>query len=231
MCDDPCHRTGYPRRAMMVAVAAAAAAPIFSRGALAATAPAAALTPDAALARLLDGNSRYAAGTSQARDKGRATEIQPIAAILCCADSPIAAETTFDQAQGDLFVIRLAGNVVTDVATASLEFAVRYLKVPLVVVLGHSGCKTIAAVIQALSNNTVLDGQLPKLVSAIRPSVVIAQATGNADLLGTAVAQNARQGVTQLGYVEPILASAVRGGKLKIVAAVHDLASGKVALV
>ncbi len=104
-----------------------------------------AISPDAALQRLMQGNERYAANAPDHKDysAGRAARVSaqfPIAAILSCADSRVSSELAFDQGPGDLFVVRLAGNFLDDDGLASLEYAVRFLDVPLLMVLGHSNC-------------------------------------------------------------------------------------------
>jgi len=108
----------------------------------------------------------YAANTPNERDfsSGRAARAQvqyPIAAILSCADSRVAPELAFDQGPGDLFVVRVAGNIVTPDLLASLEYGVEFLGVPLVMVLGHSGCGAVDAAIKVLKTKAVLPGLCP----------------------------------------------------------------------
>jgi carbonic anhydrase len=235
MCNDP-SAGGLSRRAIVAGAAALAVSPWPSdpAGAQGAAAPPTALTPDAALVRLTEGNARYVANAPQARDysAGRAARAQsqhPIAAVLSCADSRVAPEFVFDQGPGDLFVVRVAGNIASRDGVASLEYAVQFLNVPLVVVLGHTACGAVDATIKVLQDNTVLPGLLPELVAAIQPGVTIARATGKPGLLDTAIAENVRQTVMRLGNTEPILANLTGSGKLKIVGGVYDLATGKVA--
>src|SRR5437899_1780623 len=125
-----------------------------------------AIKPADALQRLMEGNVRYAANTPNERDfsSGRAARAQvqyPIAAILSCADSRVAPELAFDQGPGDLFVVRVAGNIVTPDLLASLEYGVEFLGVPLVMVLGHSGCGAVDAAIKVLKTKAVLPGLCP----------------------------------------------------------------------
>src|SRR5262245_58086051 len=146
MFNDPSH--GLASRRAIVAGAAALAVSPWTAGSAwpqGAAAPPSTVSPDAALVRLTEGNARYAANAPQMRDysAGRAARAQsqhPIAAVLACADSRVAPEFVFDQGPGDLFVVRVAGNIASRDGIASLEYAVRYLNAPLVVVLGHSGC-------------------------------------------------------------------------------------------
>jgi carbonic anhydrase len=234
MCNDPSH--GLVSRRAIVAGAAALAVSPWATGSAwpQGASPPTTVSPDAALVRLTEGNTRYAANAPQVRDysAGRAARAQsqhPIAAVLSCADSRVAPEFVFDQGPGDLFVVRVAGNIASRDGIASLEYAVQFLNVPLVVVLGHTGCGAVDATIKVLRDGTVLPGLLPELVAAIRPGVTIAQATGKPNLLDTAIAENVRQNVTRLGNTEPILAVLAGSGKIKIVGGVYDLATGKVA--
>jgi carbonic anhydrase len=236
-CSDPSHKFRFSRRAILAGSAAVAATwiagPVFAQDA---DAPQNAISPDAALTRLMDGNARYVGNVPLTRDftVGRAARVSaqyPVAAVLGCADSRIAPELAFDQGPGDVFVVRLAGNFANDDGIASLEYAVRFLNVPLVMVLGHSNCGAVEAAIKVLKDGAVLPGHLPQLVAAIQPAVAIAQAQGPTNLLDHAIAENVRQNVKRLGTTEPILADLANSGKIKIVGGLYDLATGKVALV
>ena len=200
MCNDPTHQFCLSRRAMLTGAAALAAAPWAAGEALAqdSSAPQNAITPDAALKRLMDGNARYVAKTPSVRDFGagraaRAEAQYPVAAVLSCADSRVAPEFAFDQGAGDLFVVRLAGNFANDDGIASLEYAVRFLKVPLIMVLGHSSCGAVDAAIKVWQDNACYPAACRVLINALRPAVAIAQASGQADLLEKAIAENVRQ--------------------------------------
>ncbi|MDY0107049.1 MAG: carbonic anhydrase [Giesbergeria sp.] len=193
-------------------------------------------SPEAALQRLLQGNKRYVAGRPLKRDpaKGRKTRTQgqwPVAAVLSCADSRVAPELLFDQGLGDLFVVRLAGNFVNDDALASMEYAVQYLGVPLVVVLGHSHCGAISAAVKVVQEGAVLPGHLPGLVQAIQPAVESAQRRRPDDLLAAATVQNVRHNVARLAMAAPILAERTATGTTQTVGGVYDLATGVVTLV
>jgi carbonic anhydrase len=106
----------------------------------------------------------------------------PISAVLSCADSRVAPEFAFDQGPGDLFVVRLAGNFANDDGLASLEYAVKFLGVPLVMVLGHSNCGAIGAAIKVVDDNAELPGHLPGLVQSIKLAVLAAKAKSPRDL-------------------------------------------------
>ncbi|HEY9567097.1 MAG TPA: carbonic anhydrase, partial [Thalassobaculum sp.] len=133
----------------MALASVAVAGPLTAIPGIAAAAPNA-IGPDAALERIRAGNARYVAQTPVEKDfsAGRAARAQaqyPIASILGCADSRVAPELLFDQAPGELFVTRVAGNFVNDDGLASLEYGVKFLGIPLIVVLGHSGCGAVGA--------------------------------------------------------------------------------------
>lgn len=184
----------------------------------------------------MDGNARYAANTSSNQDysagrAARATAQYPIAAILSCADSRVAPELAFDQAPGDLFVVRLAGNFVNDDGLASLEYAVKILNVPLIMVLGHSNCGAVDAAIKVLNDRVTLPGHLQQLVRDIKPAVEAAQKQKPANLLAASITQNVRNGVRRLETAKPILSEFVQAKKVKVVGAHYDLATGKIALV
>jgi carbonic anhydrase len=191
---------------------------------------------DVALTELMQGNARYAANRPQARDSnaGRAERLtaqHPIAAILSCADSRVAPEYVFDQGPGKVFVVRVAGNVLDDDGAASLEYAVKFLGVRLVVVLGHRNCGAVDAAIKAVKDGAELPGHLPGLIDAIKPAVLAAQATQPADLLAAAIAENVRQTEGHITTLAPILSQAAGSGQLKVAGGVYDLATGRVNLV
>lgn len=201
-----------------------------------ASVPSNAMGSEAALERLMAGNARYAANQPQQKDfsAGRAARVQiqkPIAAILSCADSRVAPEFAFDQAPGDLFVVRVAGNIVNNDGLASLEYAVNVLGTPLIMVLGHTNCGAVDAAIKVLRDKLVLPGHLPGLVDDIKPAVESAQQAGGTHLLDRAIMENVRQNVRRLATVPPILSEMVQQNKVKVVGAVYDLATGKVNLV
>lgn len=198
--------------------------------------PANAITPDEALARLVEGNARYAANTSRNKDfsAGRAARAKaqyPIATIVSCADSRLAPELAFDQAPGDIFVVRVAGNFVNDDGLASLEFGVQFLGIPLILVLGHSGCGAIAATIRVIQEGITLPGHLPGLVEGLKPGVQTALDRGGADMLADATLENVRANVARLMTAEPIVGPAVAAGTVRIAGGVYDIATGTVSFV
>src|ERR1700730_2794937 len=194
-----------------------------------------AIGADAALSRLMKGNVRYVANRPTHRDfsAGRAERAKsqyPIAAVLSCSDSRVAPEFAFDQGPGDLFVVRVAGNVANEDGLASLEYAVKFLGVPLVVVLGHSNCGAIGAAIKVVEDNAELPGHLPGLVQSIKPAVEAAKAKSPHDLLAAAITENVALNVNRLETAQPLLASFAQSKQVKIVGGVYDLANGKIGL-
>jgi len=198
--------------------------------------PANAIAPADALKRLLDGNARYVANALNERDfsAGRAARVQgqyPFAQILSCSDSRVSPELLFDQGPGELFVMRVAGNIVSPDLLASLEYGAQFLGAPLIMVLGHSGCGAVDAAIKVLKAKAVLPGHLPALIRGIKPAVIVAARTKSGSLLDNAVAENVRRQVARLKGSPPIVQKLYRDKKIDIVGGVYDLASGKVALV
>lgn len=195
----------------------------------------AAVSPDEALARLVDGNARYVAGQRTNTDfsvgrSARALTQRPFAAILSCADSRVAPELAFDQGPGDLFVVRVAGNFVNDDGLASLEYAINFLETPLIMVLGHSSCGAVDAAIKVVRDQLVLPGHLPDMIEPIRPAAEAALAQSPSDPLAAAIAANVQNAVARLETAEPILAARVKNQSLRIVGAHYDLETGQVAL-
>ncbi len=197
---------------------------------------AAGVTPEAAMARLVDGNARYAAGraTHSHQDAQRrmtlATRQAPFATILACADSRVAPELIFDQGLGDLFVVRVAGNVVDDAVLASIEYSVIHLGSTLIMALGHERCGAVKATIDALDGHGSeedADTKIGALAAFIAPSVKAAGASGT-DRLDAAVSLNAAHAAAEIFAGSPPLRARVLSGKLKIVAARYDLDDGRV---
>jgi carbonic anhydrase len=187
-----------------------------------------ALTPDAALRELVDGNRRFAEGrmTSFEDDlgvlKAKTVEKQePFAAVLSCADSRVPVELIFDQSIGHLFVTRVAGNVAASAMIASLEYGVAVLGVKAIMVLGHANCGAVKATIDAKP----APGQISALYPYIRPAVD--QAGPDLD---AAIRANARIQAALLRRSSPLLAQHIEQNQLKIVAGYYDLAIGTVAM-
>src|SRR3978361_97179 len=194
-----------------------------------------ALSPDAALHKLMQGNDRYVQGLTRRHDfrseRAALTGGQnPYATILGCADSRVGPEFAFDSSRGDLFVVRVAGNFLNDDNLATFEYGVAVLNVPLLMVLGHSACGAVSSPIKSIDTNTTLPGHLPSLVSALASSVkAVREQPG--DLLANATKANVRLNVEQLKTATPILNKAVEEKKLLVVGGYYNLGTGVVELV
>ena len=190
------------------------------------------LTPDEALARLKKGNQRYIDGEMKRHDfateRGALAGGQnPFAGILSCADSRVAPEYAFDTGRGDLFVVRVAGNFLNEDVLASLEYTVKFLGTPLLLVLGHDKCGAVDAAIKSVRDNAELPGHLPHLVKSIQPAVKAAMAeSGN--LLANAVRENVRLNVRKLQEASPIVSQYVEQKKVRVVGGIYELSDGRI---
>ncbi|MCS7251417.1 MAG: carbonic anhydrase [Anaerolineae bacterium] len=190
-------------------------------------------SPEIVLQELIEGNQRYVAGQllhpRQTPEYRRALRDHqsPIACVLGCADSRVPPEILFDQGLGDLFVVRVAGNVVDDVVIGSLEYAVLHLQTPLLMVLGHTGCGAVRAAMEAMAMGKEGEGHLKRIVEAIRPAIIESQPELN-DRLERAIHMNIRRSVRELLSRGLAFSSLVQEGQLKIVGAWYDLESGRV---
>lgn len=192
------------------------------------------LSPDAALDRLMRGNSRYVQGISKRHDFKHEREPlsagqNPFAAVLSCADSRIAPEYCFDTARGDVFVCRVAGNFASDEIIASLEYAIQVLNTPLIMVLGHESCGAVDATIKSVKDGSILPGHLPTLVAALTPAVKSVQ-NAPGDLLANAIRRNVTMNVDKLKTTTPILKSFNDDKKIRVVGGIYQLKSGQVDL-
>lgn len=225
---------GFTRRGLfaagMGAVALTASASAFAQPSRSAD------TPDAAFTRLMEGNARYVSGQLNERDfsAARAARAQgqaPFAAILGCADSRIAPELAFDQGPGELFVVRVAGNFVTPEGLGSLEYGAAVLGTKVIMVLGHTSCGAVNATVEALQKGNSLPGHIADLVRSMKPAIEPVMKTPGSDLNQRAVVANVQANVQRLQAEKPILGEMVAAGKLRVVGAYYDLATGKVVLV
>jgi carbonic anhydrase len=190
--------------------------------------------PAVALKALQDGNQRFQKGTPQhpragaARVKETAFGQHPIAAVIGCSDSRVPPEILFDQGIGDVFVVRVAGNVCDAHEVGSAEYAIEHLGVSLVVVLGHSSCGAVTA---AVTGGEV-PGNVRSLLDSIRPAVVEAQHE-HPDLKGkdlvTAVTEtNVWNSARKIYELSPAIRHLAKEGRVKVVGGVYDLGSGSV---
>lgn len=193
-----------------------------------------------ALDRLRDGNRRFVSGVSerevlvsQSRRLALTAGQEPFAIVLGCSDSRVPAEIVFDQGLGDLFVIRVAGNIVAPSQVGSVEFAAERFGTPLVVVLGHSACGAIAVTLEQLRHPTEARSPgLRSIVDRIRPSVEPLLATRLGDdpeaIAREAVRANVRASATHLRHGSRVLEELARDDRLLVVGAEYLLETGDV---
>lgn len=190
------------------------------------------VSSDEALQKLIEGNRRHLSGafTITQRLAERRQQVakaqHPFAAILGCSDSRLPPEIVFDHSLGDLFVVRVAGNIVDMNGLASLEFAATQFATPLILVLGHARCGAVAAALA----ETKVPGHIVSLVDAIKPAVVMSKGQPG-DPLDNAIRANIRHTVEDLKTSQPILGDLVKAGTLKVVGALYSLDTGKVEIV
>ncbi|WP_341732911.1 carbonic anhydrase [Microcoleus sp. EPA2] len=190
------------------------------------------ITSDAALQKLMDGNRRYIEQKRTFPDQARSRIVElakgqhPFAIVLCCSDSRVVPEILFDQGLGDLFDIRVAGNVLDDAVIGTMEYGVAELGTPLVIILGHEHCGAVKA---ALDGKPV-PGKVGSLVAAIQPAVDSIKGQPG-DAWDNAVKANVKMNVNKLKQSSPIIAEAVKAGKLKVVGGRYDLDTGTVEMV
>ncbi|MFP3465865.1 carbonic anhydrase [Leifsonia sp. SIMBA_070] len=188
---------------------------------------------------MLDGNARFIAGEPQhphqdvARRELVAEGQEPVAAVFGCADSRLAAEIIFDMGLGDAFVVRNAGQVVSDSVVGSLEYAVAVLHVPLILVLGHDSCGAVAAAIGSQAHDAdPLPPHIAQLIAPILPAVHRVAGEGAVDPAAVDASEvgreHLRDTVSELLAQSEIISSAVAENTLAIVGANYRLAEGRV---
>ncbi len=184
-----------------------------------------------ALTRLTEGNARYITSQRQYPDLSVERRVQvaqsqpPFAAILCCADARVPPEVIFDQGLGDLFVVRVAGNVLDDPIIGSLEYAVEHLGVSLIMVLGHTRCDVVRAAVESVYFGTEAPPHIDRLVQALEPAVKAAEVQPGDPWLN-AINVNIQQVTAALLAAPPILSQAAKAKELQVVGALYDLESG-----
>ena len=189
------------------------------------------LSPDAALQKLIEGNQRFIQHHPQYPDQSalRLQEVaqaqHPFATILSCADSRVPAEIVFDQGIGDIFDVRIAGNIATHEAIGSIEYAVVLLASPLLMVMGHERCGAVTAAVQ----NESLLGDISTFVKAIKPAVEKVKSQPG-DAVENAVVANVQYQIERLKHSK-LLTEQVESGKLKIVGGRYDLDTGRVTII
>jgi carbonic anhydrase len=190
---------------------------------------------DEALKKLFEGNTRFVKGAMlhPHSDAGRRNELasgqKPFAAVLTCSDSRVAPEVLFDQGLGDIFVIRVAGNIAGPSEQGSIEYAVEHLNVPLLVVLGHTKCGAV----KAACGGGHAGGAVAGILKTIEPAIKSAKARGaGGEGLAPAVEEeNVRLTAVNLLRKNAVVREFAKQGKVKVVGALYDIATGEVRLV
>ncbi|MCX7793441.1 MAG: carbonic anhydrase [Thermodesulfovibrionales bacterium] len=189
-----------------------------------------------AYTRLMDGNRRFISGNISKKDLGElkrrelAKGQHPVAIVVTCSDSRVPPEIIFDQGLGELFVIRVAGNVVDPVALGSIEYAAEHLHVPLLIVLGHSNCGAVTAAVDAKGKT---EGNIGAIVKKILPAVRKAEAKGGSreEIISRAIRENVLLVQEEIQQNSPVLKGLIERGALKLVGAVYDISSGAVEII
>jgi carbonic anhydrase len=219
-------------------IATLAAALAATAGIAFASAGGSGVSADQALQKLMDGNKRFVESKMtasslcdlQAREK-LAKGQQPYAIILSCSDSRVPPEIIFDKALGEIFVVRVAGNVADPIVLGSIEYAAEHLGSPLVMVLGHERCGAVTATVNAKGKP---EGNVGAILKAIQPSAKKAKkdckGKSAAEVVECAVQVNAQAVAADLTKSSKVLAHLQKEGKIKIVAATYDLDDGKVTM-
>ena len=191
-------------------------------------------TPDEALDALKSGNERFYAGapkrvfTDVNQRRAQIMNQTPFAVILGCSDSRVPIEIVFDQGPGDIFSIRVAGNVVDGSSLGSVQYAVRHLKVHLVVVLGHEGCGAVTAALLDENARNQEPEAVRELLDLIVPSIEnLPPIRDNKARMREAVVRNVWAQKAELER-DPLIAEAVEAGQVKVVGGFYEIASGAV---
>ncbi|BDP42659.1 carbonic anhydrase [Deinococcus aetherius] len=196
--------------------------------------PARISTPEDAIQALQDGNARFFSGQATRPEvdaNQRRSQIMgqtPFAAVLACSDSRVPVEIVFDQGLGDLFVVRVAGNVVGDVGLGTLEYATEHLDVHLVVVMGHEGCGAVAAAMLPEEQVSREPENLRNLIARIQPCVrSLPPIRDKKARMREAVINNVRYQVAALRE-QPVIQAAEARGQIRVIGAYYEIGSGAV---
>jgi len=196
-------------------------------------------TPEQALQELKSGNKRYLSGKtnhfevdSVRREMTAINGQKPVAIVLGCSDSRVPVEMVFDQGLAELFVVRVAGNVCATSELASIEYGIKYLGIPLVIVLGHSDCGAVKAAVDSAVNGSLLPGNLPTIMSKIAPAVAATRRSHPTEkgdqLVHSSAIANVWMSANDMLSNSSIVKDAVYSGKVKIVGAMRDLKTGAI---
>jgi len=195
-----------------------------------------AMSPDAALKALKDGNKRFITSTQVSRDlmqqvADTSTGQYPFATVLHCIDSRVSAELVFDQGIGDLFSIRIAGNFVNEDILGSMEFATKLAGTKVVVVLGHTACGAVKGACDhaKLGNLTgMLEKIAPAVTAVTEPVDAALRTSSNIDFVNRVAVKNVHMAIDNLRAMSPILKEMEAAGDIKVVGAMYHIENGQV---
>jgi len=188
------------------------------------------------LRKLLDGNKRFITGNLESKDfsdtkrKELAKGQRPFAIVVACSDSRVAPEIIFDQGLGDIFVIRVAGNVLDRVSLGSIEYAAEHLKTPLVIILGHTYCGAVTAAVESKGRT---EGNIGAIVKRILPAVERARKEGKSskDLVNSAIIKNVLLQGEYMIKNSTVIRKLIKAKELQVITAIYNLESGEVSIV
>ncbi|MCK5345721.1 MAG: carbonic anhydrase, partial [Candidatus Heimdallarchaeota archaeon] len=198
------------------------------------------ITPDDALKKLLDGNERYVnnkrhegSGVSNSRRLDVSKAQKPYAIVFTCSDSRVPPEYVFDSGIGDIFVIRNAGNILSEIALGSIEYAALFLKTPLLLILGHTNCGAIHSTIKAFKNPEEFgNSHIDSIIERLLPAVISAKekTDDSKKWQEQSLKQNLEMVSWQAKKNSNVLSDMIKEGKMLIKTAIYDTVSGKVEL-
>lgn len=191
---------------------------------------------DEALQKLMDGNKRYVTGSLAKKDIGQTKRNQlskgqkPFAIVITCSDSRVPPEILFDQGLGDIFVIRVAGNVVDPIELGSIEYGAEHLNSPLLFILGHKKCGAVTASLEAEGKP---EGNIGAIVKKIMPAAAAAKKKGGTkdEILETAIHENVKNVYKDVMNKSKIINHLASEGKLEIVGGCYDITTGKIEMI
>ena len=183
--------------------------------------------------KLMDGNKRFMAGSLAQKDVGEARRKElaggqhPFAIVVTCSDSRVAPEIIFDEGLGEIFTVRVAGNVLDPISLGSIEYAAEHLHAPLLILMGHEKCGAVSAALDAKGEP---EGNIGAILKKIMPAVKMAKAKGGSkdDMLNNAIRENVALSYKDIRGKSPLLKHLIDKGELKVIAGVYHLASGEV---
>jgi carbonic anhydrase len=195
-----------------------------------------AMSPDAALQALKDGNKRFVTSTQVSRDlmqqvADTSTGQYPFATVLHCIDSRVSAELVFDQGIGDLFSIRIAGNLVNEDILGSMEFATKLAGTKVVVILGHTACGAVKGACDhaKLGNLTgMLEKIAPAVTAVTEPVDAALRTSSNIDFVNRVAVKNVHMAIDNLRAMSPVLKEMEAAGEIKVVGAMYHIENGQV---